>query len=440
MSNPRPHVVIIGAGFGGLNAAKAFEFSNVRVTVIDRQNHHLFQPLLYQVATAALAAPDIAAPIRKLLRDNDNTTVLMDEVQRVDVEAKQVITLNHAIEYDYLIVAAGMTNHYFGNEEKWEPVATGLKTLDDALTIRRNVLLAYEAAELEKDPERQREWLTFVVIGGGPTGVEMAGALREIAGRTMARNFRNFDANSVKVYLVEGQEHVLGGMPSPKLRRSALEQLQELGVEVRLNTLVKEIRPDQITTSHGEVIRTRTVVWAAGVKAESLADRLGAEQDRLGRVVVGATLALPEHPEVFVVGDIAAATDADNEPVPGLAPAAIQMGEHAAMNIKRAIAGRELLDYKYLDKGQMATIGRSRAVAMSGPLTMTGTIAWLAWLFIHLMYLVGFRNRVAVLMEWAWAYFSFQRSARVVVDRPRVLHDARPLLAPASPDNRDEEE
>jgi len=268
------------------------------------------------------------------------------------------------------------------------------------------------AAELEKDPERQREWLTFVVIGGGPTGVELAGALREIAGRTMARNFRNFDSSSVKVYLVEGQEHLLGGMPSAELRRSALDQLKELGVDVRLNTLVKEIRPDRITTSDGEEIRTRTVVWAAGVKAESLADRLGVEQDRLGRIVVGPRLSLTDHPEVFVVGDIAACTDAEGEKVPGLAPAAIQMGEHAAMNIKRAIAGRELLDYNYLDKGQMATIGRSRAVAMSGPLKMTGTIAWFAWLFIHLMYLVGFRNRIAVLMEWAWAYISFQRSAR----------------------------
>ena len=435
MLESRPHVVIIGAGFAGLNAAKAFEFSNVRVTVIDRQNHHLFQPLLYQVATAALAAPDIAAPIRKILRDQENTTVLMDEVEEIDLEGRQIHTVHRVISYDYLIVAAGMRTHYFGNDEKWAPLADGLKTLEDALAVRRRVLCAYESAELETDPERQREWLTFIVVGGGPTGVEIAGALREIAGRTMARNFRTFDARTAEVYLIEGLGHVLDGMPEPRLRQSALDQLRELGVNVKLNTFVAEIHPDHIVTADGEVIRSRTVVWAAGVKAESLADRLGAEQDRAGRIIVGPSLALDEHPEVFVVGDIASCKDVEGVDVPGLAPAAIQMGEHAAMNIKRAIADRDLLGYRYLDKGQMATIGRSRAVAMSGPLKMTGLIAWLAWLFIHLMYLVGFRNRVAVLSEWAWAYLTFQRSARVVVDRPQ------PQIAEASStDDKDEEE
>ena len=416
----KPHVVIIGAGFGGLSAARAFEFSNVNVTVIDRQNHHLFQPLLYQVATAALSSPDISAPIRKLLKDQNNTRVLMSEVVDIDRENRVVHTADLQVEYDYLILAAGMQNNYFGNDH-WQERAPGLKTLADAIEIRRRVLLSYEHAELAATDEDRAAWLTFVVIGGGATGVEVAGALREIAGRTLARNFRSFDASSARVHLIEGQDCLLGGMPSASLRRSALAQLQSLGVQVHLKTLVKEIGDDFVLTNSGERIGARTVVWAAGVKAESIADKLHSEQDRGGRLVVGANLTLPDDEHVYVIGDIAACTDGRGEAVPGLAPAAIQMGDHAAMNIKRHIAGSDALPYKYVDKGQMATIGRSRAVAMSGPLQMTGLVAWLAWLFIHLMYLVGFRNRIAVLAEWAWAYISFQRSARVVVTSRRRL-------------------
>lgn len=430
----RPHVVIVGAGFGGLNAAKEFEFSNVRVTIVDRQNHHLFQPLLYQVATAALAAPDVAAPIRKILSDSENTTVLMDEVTGVDFDARRVHLKTRDLAYDYLIIAAGMRNHYFGHDE-WKELAPGLKTLDDALSIRRRVLLAYEAAELEQDEARREEWLTFVVIGGGATGVELAGALREIAERTLARNFRNFEPRNARVFLLEGADAVLGAMPK-RLRLSALDQLRELGVEVRLGTYVNQIAADHVVTADGEEIRTRTVVWAAGVEAESLANTLGVEQDKAGRIVVDDTLNLSDHREVYVIGDIAACTDGNGVRVPGLAPAAIQMGGHAAVNIKRDIAGREPLAYEYVDKGQMATIGRSKAVAMSGPLQMTGLLAWLAWLFIHLMYLVGFRNRVAVLLEWAWAYLTFQRSARVVLDLPRQL----PASEPATPLIQYEEE
>lgn len=416
----RPHVVIVGGGFGGLNAAKELEFTNVRVTIIDRHNHHLFQPLLYQVATAALSAPDIASPIRKVLRDQDNTTVLMDEVLDFDLVGQRVITSAAEIEYDHLIVAAGMRTHYFGNDD-WEERAGGLKTLDDALEIRRKVLLAYESAERESDPEVQQEWLTFVVIGAGPTGVELAGALQEIAQRTLAKNFRNFDTDQARVFLLEGQGEVLPNFPSPTLRKKALAQLRQLGVTVSLDTFVDEITDASVVTADGDEIRTRTVVWAAGVKAESLADRLDAEQDKAGRVKVGPDLTIDGYDNVYVIGDMAACTDADGVDVPGLAPAAIQMGQHAATNIKRRIADRGLLEYTYMDKGQMATIGRSKAIAKSGPFEMSGFFAWLAWLFIHLMYLVEFRNRVAVLFEWAYAYLTFQRSARIVIETPRRL-------------------
>ncbi len=438
----RPHVVIVGGGFGGLNAARELEFTNVRVTLIDRHNHHLFQPLLYQVATAALAGPDIAAPIRKVLKDQDNTTVLMDEVVGFDLDRQVVQTVSNEIAYDHLIVAAGMTTHYFGNDD-WEERAPGLKTLDDALEIRQKVLLAYEAAERERDPEVQQEWLNFVVIGAGPTGVEMAGALKEIAQRTFARNFRTFNPGDARVFLLEGQDEVLPSFPSETLRRRALVQLRELGVEVRLDTFVEEITPEAVITAEGDEIRARTVIWAAGVKAESLADELGLEQDRVGRVHVGADLTPDGYDNVYVIGDMAACTDADGVDVPGLAPAAIQMGRHAAMNIKRSIAGREPLGYTYLDKGQMATIGRSKAVAKSGALEISGLFAWFAWLFIHLMYLVDFRNRLAVLMEWAYAYLTFQRSARIVVQAPCKLpqaSDVRLEAVSSKEEGEDEEE
>lgn len=414
MSDDRPNVVILGGGFAGLNAAKSLKSADVKITIIDQQNHHLFQPLLYQVATAGLSGPDIAAPIRKVLARQSNATVLMDVVTGVDFEERVVHARHCTLPYDYLVIAAGMQNHYFGNDE-WPKIAPGLKSLGDAFQLRRKILLAYEAAELIEDEALRQEWLTFVVIGAGPTGVEMAGALREIAGRTMSRNFRNFDAATARVFLLEGGPSVLGAFPAESLRDSAKEQLEALGVQVRLNTYVKELHPDRVVTADGEEIRTRTIVWAAGVRAASFVDQLGVEQDKAGRIVVQPDLTIAGKPRVFVVGDIAACTDANGVTVPGLAPAAMQMGVHAGRNIRRTIAERELLPYRYKDKGQMATIGRSKAVAMSGPLKLSGYIAWLAWIFIHLVYLVGFRNRAAVFMEWAWAYVSFQRSARIVV-------------------------
>ena len=360
---PRPHVIIIGGGFAGLRAAKELRDTNVRVTLIDRQNHHCFQPLLYQVATAALGTQDIAAPIRKVLRHQENVTVLMEEVVDIDVDARVVETSTTELGYDYLILAAGARTHYFNPD--WEEQAPGLKTLADAVAIRSKVLLAYEAAEREQDEQRRREWLNFVVIGAGPTGVELAGALSEIATKTLSRNFRTFDPGDARVFLIEGLDAVLPQFPAPELRARAHEQLLELGVDVRLGTLVDRIEDDRAVLADGTEIPTRTVLWAAGVRAEDIAGKLGVEQDKMGRVAVDTSLNIEGHPEVFVVGDIARCVDANGVEVPGLAPAALQMGEHAAQNIRRALGERSPQAFKYRDKGQMATIGRSKAVAMS---------------------------------------------------------------------------
>lgn len=422
----RPHVIIIGGGFAGLNAAKELEHTNVRITLLDRQNHHCFQPLLYQVATAALSTQDIASPIRKVLRKQENTTVLMDEVLDFDLDARIVHTASMHLHYDYLIVAAGARTHYFN--EEWREKAPGLKTLDDAMEIRRRVLLAYEAAEREQDPETRQQWLNFVVIGAGPTGVELAGALSEIATKTLTRNFRTFDPSEAQVFLVEGLKSVLPQFPAPELRVRAHEQLLDLGVKVELGVLVNEIQEDRVVLKDGREIPCRTVLWAAGIKAEDIAGKLGAEQDKMGRVVVRTDLSLEGHPEVFVAGDVAKCIDAEGQEVPGLAPAAIQMGEHAANNIRRAIGGREALPFTYLDKGQMATIGRSKAIAMSGPLRLSGFFAWLAWLFIHILYLIEFRNKFAVLLEWTYDYITWQRAARVIVNAPKLL--PAPVKAP----------
>ncbi len=420
MAEHVPHIVIIGGGFGGLYAARSLQRAAVRITLIDRQNHHLFQPLLYQVATSALSGPDIAAPIRKILRKQDNLTVLMAHVDDIDVDTKTIFHDHGTVEYDYLIVAAGAVNNYFGNDD-WKEKAPGLKTIADALEIRKRVLLAYEAAELEDDPELVKEWLTFVVIGGGPTGVEMAGALKEVATRTMTRNFRSFDPADARVLLVEGLDRILLAFPED-LSESAKEQLETLGVEVRLNRMVEEIDDERVVLDDGEEIRARTVVWGAGVKASPLAKALGVALGSQGRVIVEDDMSIPGHPEVFVIGDMAEATDADGKEVPGLAPAAMQAGEHAGRTIMRDLDERPRKPFNYLDKGIMATIGRSHAVAQSGPLKFTGLIAWLAWLFIHILFLVGFRNRIAVLLEWAWAYITFQRSARILItDEPDTL-------------------
>lgn len=428
----RPHIVIIGGGFAGLEAAKELELAPARVTVVDRENHHLFQPLLYQVATAALSAPDIAAPIRKVLSHQDNTTVLMGEVVDFDLEEERVILKDGEIDFDYLIVAAGMQTHYFGNDD-WARHAPGLKNVSDAFEIRRKVLLAFEAAERETDPEKQKEWLTFTVIGAGPTGVELAGALSEIARRTLTANFRNFDPADARVILIEGLDRVLPALPHEDLSEKARQQLEELGVEIRLETMVSDIGDDYVETKNGDRIATHTVLWAAGVEANSLAGQLGAEQDKAGRVKVEPNLSIAGHPNVFVAGDLVHVLDEDGEMVPGLAPAAMQMGTHAAISIKRLIRNDgEPEPFEYFDKGQMATIGRSKAVAFSGDLKFSGLIAWLAWLFIHVLFLIGFRNRVAVLAEWAWAYLTFQRSARVIVQGPE--HDIPKQLPEADDD------
>jgi NADH:ubiquinone reductase (H+-translocating) len=438
MSDPaterkEPHVVILGAGFGGLEAARTLARSRVQVTVIDKRNHHLFQPLLYQVATAALSATDIAAPIRKLLVDQTNTKVLLARAVGVDTEKKVVQLTDGQVPYDYLIVAAGMTNSYFGHDD-WEAFAPGLKSLEDALEIRRRVLFAYEAAERETDPEKQRHWLSFVVVGGGPTGVELAGALSEIARRTMAANFRTYDPSSARVVLVEGGSRLLAAFPEDLAKR-AERDLAELGVEVRLSTRVTAIDEDGISLG-AERIAARTVVWGAGVAGVPVAKTLGVPVDRQGRIAVQHDLSVQGKDGVFVVGDLAAFQQEDGTFVPGVAPAAIQQGHLAAKNVIHLVRKEGTETFQYFDKGSMATIGRSRAIAVAGNLKMTGFLAWLAWLFVHVLSLVGFRNRVVVLLEWAWAYVSFQRSARIILSStvPREPYPVASQRVPKVPE------
>lgn len=410
----RPRVVIIGGGFAGLNAAKALKDAPVDITMIDRRNFHLFQPLLYQVAAAALNPSDIAYPIRSVFRRQPNVdAVLMAEVRDVDVEARTVILLGgREIPYDYLVVASGATHSYFGNDE-WEEAAPGLKTVEDALTIRARVLRAFE--EAEKRPEDADRLLTFVVVGAGPTGVELAGALIEIAVHSMGNEFDAVDPGKASVYLVEGTDHVLPLYPE-SLSKSARRQLESLGVEVITGALVEEIDEGGVGLSNGERIQAGTVLWAAGVQASGLGQTLGAEIDRTGRVVVERDLTIPGHPEVFVTGDLAAV-----EEVPGVAPAAMQMGKFAARTIKADLAGHQRASFHYRNKGALATIGRARAVADFGRIRFGGFFAWLAWLAIHVFYLIGFRNRFFVLAGWAWHYLSFKRGARIITGVPRGL-------------------
>lgn len=422
-----PHVVILGGGFGGIAAAQALRNAPVRITLIDRRNHHLFQPLLYQVATAALSAPDIAAPIRHILRKQKNVTVLMANAERIDTASQTVVLSDGEISWDWLIVATGATNSFFGNDH-WEAFAPGLKTLPEALRIRNRVLTAYENAERETDPAAQQAWLTFAVIGAGPTGVEMAGALSEIARTTLTRDFRNFNPQQAKVYLIEGMSRVLGAFPED-LSASALQQLTSIGVDTIFNERVTNITAEGLQVGD-RWIAARTVVWAAGVKAEPIVGTLGQEADRMGRVKVAADTSLPGNPRVFVIGDTAHLA-VDGTPLPGVAPVAMQQGQHAARMIVRQLQGKPTEPFVYFDKGSMATIGRRRAVAMTGTGTrwprpapvmkFTGLMAWLAWLFVHVLVLVEFRNRLAVLLDWAWAYVTYQRSARVILN-PRDEH------------------
>jgi len=405
-----PHVVIVGGGFGGLHAAQALAGRPVRVTLLDRRNHHLFQPLLYQVATAALNAADIATPLRSILRRATNVTVLLAEVEKVDLAAQRLDLDRGHMSYDALILAAGASHSYFGHGE-WETLAPGLKTLEDALEIRRRVLLAYEAAEREEDGAEQGALLSFVVIGGGPTGVELAGALAEISRETIARDFRLIDPTKARIILVEGGPRVLSAFPET-LSQRAERALQKIGVEVRTDAVVTRITPDAVWIG-GEQIRARTVLWAAGVAATPLARSLGVPLDRSGRVLVDPDLSIPGHPEAFAIGDMCTLTQ-EGRPLPGLAPVAIQEGRATAANVLRRLAGLPTQAFRYRDKGTMATIGRAAAVAVVGPLKLSGLIAWLAWLFVHIMFLIGFRNRFLVLFEWAWAYVTWNRGARLI--------------------------
>ena len=411
-ADDKPHVVIIGGGFAGIYAAKALKRAPVRVTILDRRNHHVFQPLLYEVATAALAVPDIAAPIRKIFKRQKNVTVLMADVTGVEADAKKIALADGEMEYDYLILAAGAVDNYFGNSH-WAEFAPGLKTVDDALKIRRRILVAFEKAEREQDAKRRRELMTFVVIGAGPTGVELAGALSEIARRTMTRNFRNVDPSEARVVLIEGSSRVLPPFEE-SMSAAAKRQLQELGVEVQTGNLVRDIGEGFVETD-AETIRADTILWGAGVKASPLTQSLGAELDKGGRVLVADDLSVPGHPQLFAVGDLAASRFGDGF-APGVAPAAIQMGRHAAWNIKRLVKGEPTKAFEYLDKGMLATIGRSRAVAQLGRLKFSGWIAWMLWLVVHIFFLIGFRNRVMVLLDWMAAYVTYNRSARIIMD------------------------
>jgi NADH dehydrogenase len=413
-----PHVVIVGGGFAGLAAARGLRRGRVRVTLLDRRNHHVFQPLLYQVATAGLGAPDIAAPIRGILSRQRNTTVLLGEVTAVDAAARTLVLADGALGYDYLVLATGATHSYFGHPE-WARHAPGLKSLEDALDIRRRMLLAFERAERLDAAAARAEWLTFVVVGAGPTGVELAGTIMELARHTLKRDFRRIDPREARVVLLEGADRVLPPY-LPVLSEKARLQLEDLGVEVRTGALVTAVDEHGVAVG-AERLTARTVLWAAGVAASPLGRALGVPVDRAGRVKVEPDLSIPGHPEVFVTGDLAL-LEQDGAPVPGVAPAAMQMGRHAALNSVRAARGEAPLPFRYRDKGSLATIGRRAGIAwFGGRRTLTGFVAWAAWLAVHIFFLIGFRNRFVVMFTWAWAYFTYQRSARLILGsgRPR---------------------
>ncbi len=409
-----PHVVVVGGGFAGLHAAKALGGAPVRVTLLDRRNHHLFQPLLYQVATAGLNVGSIASPIRRVLRRQANTTVLLADVARVDPDRRTVVLADgEEVAYDHLIVAAGATHSYFGHDE-WARHAPGLKTIEDALEIRRRIFYAYEAAERESDPVRRESWLTFVVVGAGPTGVELAGALGEIARHSLKNDFRNIDPRRSRIVLVEGADRVLPPFV-PELSEEARRQLERIGVEIRTKAIVTGIDAEGVSIG-ADRIAARTVLWAAGVSANPIAKSLGAPLDRAGRVQVRPDLTVPGHPEIQVAGDLAAFSQEDRN-VSGVAPFAIQTGRHAAANVERVLRGEAPQPFRYVDKGSLATIGRAAAVVDFGSLRYTGFIAWVIWLGAHILFLIGFRNRMLVLMEWAWSYWTYDRGARLITDR-----------------------
>jgi NADH dehydrogenase len=407
-----PRVVVIGGGFGGLYAARALRRAKVELVVLDRTNHHLFQPLLYQVATATLAPTDITAPIRWLLRQQANTTVLLAEAQRVDPERRVVVidAEPYEIAYDYLIVAAGARHAYFGHPE-WEELAPGLKSIGDAIELRQRIIIAFERAEEAMTDAERDAWLTFVIVGAGPTGTELAGMIPTIARHSLPREYRRIANAKARVLLLEGGRKVLSTYPDALAEHARLD-LENLGVDVRTGALVTNIEPGIVHVGD-EVIHTRTIIWAAGNAASPLGRTLGAEVDRVGRVLVAPDLSVPAHPEIFVVGDMAT-VPSHGKPVPGVAPAAMQMGRHTAKNIQRDLQQRERKPFVYRNKGDLATIGRHRAVADFGRLQLTGYVAWVFWLFVHIMYLAGFRNRLSVLIEWGYSYFTFERGSRLI--------------------------
>jgi NADH:ubiquinone reductase (H+-translocating) len=418
----KPHIVIVGAGFGGLEAAKLLIKEPVRLTVIDRTNHHLFQPLLYQIATAALSPADIAAPIRGILGRCKNTEVVLAEVKSVNVKARTVNTGEREIPYDYLILATGARHSYFGHDE-WEKLAPGLKSLEDAIEIRRRLLLAFEYAEKITDEAAKKAAMTFVIIGGGPTGVEMAGAIAEIARYTLAKDFRHIDPSSARVVLVEGDQRVLSAFPED-LSVKALEQLKELGVEVHTGIHATNLTEAGLQVGD-EFIPCRVKVWAAGNTASFVGKTTGAQVDKAGRVIVNDDLTIPGHPEVQVIGDLANFSHDGGKPLPGVSPVAMQQGRHAARNILAMMDDQKPERFRYWDKGSLATIGRNRAVADLHWFHLSGLLAWLAWLFVHIIFLVGFRNRIAVLIQWAWAYVTFNKGARLITRNFQA--ETRPL-------------
>lgn len=405
------HVIIVGAGFGGLEAAKKLACKNVCVTVIDRTNYHLFQPLLYQVATAALSPADIAAPVRAILSKFKNVEVILAEVQSVDVEAKKVKTVDLEIDYDYLILATGARHSYFGHNE-WEKLAPGLKSLEDAVELRRRILLAFEYAEKATDEAARRAAMNFVIIGGGPTGVEMAGAIAEISRYTLAKDFRHINPSEARVILIEGERRLLAAYP-PDLSESARKQLSDLGVEVRTSTRATNLTEAGVQIGD-EFIPCQVKIWAAGNMASFVGKTLGVPGDRVGRIVVNDDLTIPGHPEVQVIGDLANFPHQTGQPLPGISPVAMQQGRHAARNVLAMIKGSKPQRFRYWDKGTMATIGRNKAVADLKFVHLSGLPAWLAWLFVHIVFLVGFRNRLLVLVQWAWAYLTFDKGARLI--------------------------
>jgi NADH dehydrogenase len=430
----KPRVVIVGAGFGGLTAARRIARLPVQVTVVDRKNHHTFQPLLYQVATAGLSPGEIAAPIRWILRGYSNVEVLLEEVLDFKLEQKKVVTKGQVLDYDSLIIASGATHAYFGHQE-WEPLAPGLKTIEDALEIRRRVLLAFELAERQIADGQGAPLLQFAVIGAGPTGVELAGTLAEIARHAMNHEFRNIDPKQTRILLIEGGPRVLAAY-SEELSRKAEDQLRHLGVEVRTSHMVNRIEPGVVWVGD-ERISAAVILWAAGVAASPLGRRLGVAVDRAGRVLVQPDLSIPGHPEVFVIGDLAALDDETGKMLPGVAPVAIQQGDWVAENIARDLENQSRRNFHYHNKGSLATIGRAAAVAQFGKLELSGYFAWLAWLFIHILFLIGFRNRLLVMIQWAWSYLTYERGARLITGSDELPGWTEPQPQPAEDATRE---